>query len=159
MPLPELLAPCGSPEAVEAAIAGGADAVYLGGSMLNARMKAVNFGDDILCRSIEKLHGRGVRAYVTLNTCVLDREIDEAVRYAGFLYQKAGADALIIADLGLARFIHSIFPDFAIHASTQASGHNSEAAKEFSKIGFSRMVCARELSGEDIKILVQKSPI
>jgi putative protease len=155
---PELLAPAGSPEALDAAIAAGADAVYFGGQSFNARMNARNFDGDALSEAIRKCRFYGVKTNITLNTLVLDREMDGVLRYVEELY-KLGADALIIADLGAARLIHEYFPDFELHASTQVSGHNTPAAVELSKLGFTRMVAARELSLTDLSILCRKSPI
>lgn len=156
--LPELLSPCGSPESLDAAIIGGADAVYLGGSAFNARMNARNFGDDAIREAISRCHASGVRVYVTLNTLVYDREMNDALRYAALLYE-AGADALIVTDTGLASLIRSYMPSFPLHASTQASGHSAAAAAALHELGFSRMVCARELSAENIKVLVNNSPL
>lgn len=156
--LPELLAPAGSPEAADAAIKAGADAIYVGGRFLNARMNAKNFSDEALAECIEKCHEKGVRVYVTVNTAILDRELSEAVKYTDFLY-RAGVDALIVSDLGLARAIKDRYPGMGLHASTQASGHNVECAKEFATLGFDRMVCARELSYKEITELCRESPI
>ena len=156
--IPELLAPCGSYEALVAAIEAGADAVYLGTTMLNARMNARNFDRDTLIKAVELSHSRGVRVYVTMNTTVLDRQLRDALIQVEFLY-KAGVDALIVADLGLAALIHKYFPDLPLHASTQASGHNLDGAKFLADLGFCRMVCARELSAQNIKYLAQNSPI
>ena len=158
MSLPELLAPAGSFEAAKAALKAGADAIYVGGRMLNARMNAANFTDEELVQCVRLCHSRGVRLYVTLNTAVLDRELAQAVEYTDFLY-KTGVDGLIVSDLGLASVIASRYPDMELHASTQASGHNAECAKVFEKLGFSRMVCARELSKKEIDELVKDSPI
>ncbi len=157
-PLPELLAPAGSPQALDAAIRAGADAVYLGSTLFNARMSAKNFPRPVLADAIDRAHAAGVRIYVTLNTTVLDRQMKDALELTDFLYH-AGADALIISDLGLAGEIHRIFPDFPLHASTQCSGHNVGAAKFLADRGFSLMVCARECSERDIRALVKQSPI
>ncbi|MBQ3126841.1 MAG: hypothetical protein IJC15_07195 [Clostridia bacterium] len=81
-PLPELLAPAGSPEALDAAIEGGADAVYFGGAAFNARMLARNFGGGAMADAVARCHAYGVRAYVTLNTLVGDREMDDCLRAA-----------------------------------------------------------------------------
>ena len=156
--LPELLAPAGSPEAADAAVKAGADAIYVGGRFLNARMNAKNFSDEALAECIKKCHEKGVRVYVTVNTAILDRELSEAVKYTDFLY-RIGADALILSDLGLARAIKGRYPGMGLHASTQASGHNTECAKEFFNLGFDRMVCARELSYPEITELCKDSPI
>lgn len=156
--LPELLSPAGSPEAADAAVKAGADAIYVGGRLLNARMNAKNFTDEELSECIKKCHGSGVKVYVTVNTAVLDRELSEAVKYADFLY-KAGTDALIVSDLGLAKALSGRYPDMELHASTQASGHNAACARAFAEMGFTRMVCARELSREEITRLCAESPI
>ncbi len=156
--LPELLSPAGSPEALDAAIAGGADAVYFGGGLFNARMNAKNFTGDALKEAIDKCRLYGVKTNITLNTLIHDREMDEVLRYVEQLYT-LGADALIVADLGAAMLIHRYFPDLELHASTQALGHNSEAAKVLAGMGFSRMVAARELSFADLKTLCNESPI
>lgn len=156
--LPELLAPGGSPAALSAAIDAGADAVYFGGKLFNARMNAKNFDDTAMRNAIDRCHQNGVRAYITLNTQIYDKELEAALKYAAFLYE-SGADALIIADLGLASLIKKYIPDLELHASTQASGHSTDGAKAFAALGFSRMVCAREASIKDIAGLVNSSPI
>lgn len=156
--LPELLSPAGSPAALEAAIEGGADAVYFGGSAFNARMFAENFDGDILRGAIKTAHAYGVRCYITLNTLVTDREIGDALRTAAGYYD-AGADALIVADTGLAAAIHREIPGMELHASTQASGHNIEAAERLAGLGFSRMVMAREATLGDIRAFTEKSGI
>lgn len=156
--LPELLSPAGSPAVLEAAIEGGADAVYFGGSAFNARMFAENFDGDILRGAIKTAHAYGVRCYITLNTLVTDREIGDALRTAAGYYD-AGADALIVADTGLAAAIHREIPGMELHASTQASGHNIEAAERLAGLGFSRMVMAREATLGDIRAFTEKSGI
>ena len=148
--LPELLAPAGSPAALEAAIDAGADAVYLGGSAFNARMGAVNFDSDALREYVTLAHRYGVKCYLTLNTLVYDRELHDTLKAAADAAD-AGIDALIVADLGVASLIKRHIPDLPLHASTQASGHNLFAAAELKKLGFSRMVIAREASMSDIK--------
>ena len=156
--LPELLAPAGSFDALKAAIAGGADAVYFGGGDFNARINAKNFTNDELKQAIDILHSCGRKAYITLNTLVHNRELDDYLRFAEFVYQ-AGADALIVADIGGAEAIHRHLPHLELHASTQMSGHNLAQAELLAKHGFSRMVCARELPRDDIEYLVKNSPI
>lgn len=156
--LPELLCPAGSPEAFDAAIEGGADAIYLGGASFNARMHAKNFGGDDLRSAVLRAHAFGVKVYLTLNTLVTDREIDAYLAAAGEAMQ-AGVDALIVADLGGAAAIRRVFPTLELHASTQMSGHNAQMGYELQKLGFSRMVVARETSEEDLRTLVANSPI
>lgn len=156
--LPELLAPAGSREAFEAAIEGGADAIYCGGLGFNARKNAQNFGTEELRDAISLAHTYGVKVYVTQNTLVYDRELDAYLSAAASALE-AGADALIVADMGGAMALRRRFPEAELHASTQMSGHGVEAAQKLAELGFSRMVCARELSFEDLKILMKHSPI
>ena len=157
-PLPELLAPAGSPRALEAAIEGGADAVYFGGMRHNARASAVNFTAEDLPKYVALAHAYGVKMYQTLNTLSTDRELSELIEDATVAYN-AGVDALIVADLGVAAAIHRALPDLALHASTQASGHSVQSAKQLEKLGFSRMVCAREMSLDDIRTFTSNSPL
>lgn len=156
--LPELLAPAGSPEALTAAIRSGADAVYMGASGFNARIGAANFTPESLKYEIARAHEAGVRIYLTLNTLVYDREISDMLKTAEAAYL-AGADALIVADLGVASILRRTFPDFPLHASTQMSGHNLDSAKELAKLGFERMVIARETSRENLELICRESSI
>lgn len=154
--LPELLCPAGSALALEAAIEGGADAVYFGGSLFNARINAKNFTSEDMRASIAKAHAYSVKCYLTLNTLVYDRELNACLEAAREAYE-AGIDALIVADLGVAAAIHEYLPDLPLHASTQASGHSVASARELQKLGFSRMVIARETSLDDIKYFCENS--
>lgn len=151
--LPELLAPAGSREALESALRAGADAVYLGGRHFNARMNAANFGDEDIKWAVERAHKCGAKIYVTLNTLILEREYREALDYVARLWE-SGVDALIAADLGLCREISLNFPEFPLHASTQAGVHNAEGAKILGSLGFERVVAARELSREDLQAII-----
>ena len=99
-PTPELLSPCGSLDALTAAVEGGADAVYFGGTVFNARMNAKNFDRADIRSAVGYCHENGVKAYVTLNTQIYDRELKSALDHAAFLYE-SGVDALITADMGL----------------------------------------------------------
>ncbi len=155
--LPELLSPAGSLQAFKAAIDGGADAIYIGASAFNARMNAQNFGDEELTEAISLAHEYGTKVYVAANTLIFDREIDEYLRCAQKIYL-AGADALIVADIGVAKEVKKRIP-IELHASTQLSGHNTRAAIELQNVGFSRMVLARETSAEDIASFCKNSPI
>ena len=154
---PELLAPAGSPLALDAAIEGGADAIYVGGLAFNARINAKNFTLDELKSSIARAHSYGVKVYVAANTLILDREREEYLRAAEAAYL-CGADALIVADVGIAREIKKRIP-IELHGSTQLSGHNLAAAEHLAKNGFSRMVCAREMSRDDLATFCKDSPI
>ena len=156
--LPELLCPAGSPAALDAAIEGGADAVYLGGSAFNARMFAKNFGGDDLRSAVLRAHSYGVKIYLTLNTLVTDRELPEFLR-AAYDAHTAGVDALIVADLGGAAAIHRVYPEIELHASTQMSGHCGDMGKQLAELGFSRMVIARETPAADLQKTIEESPI
>ncbi len=154
----ELLCPVGGMDTLDAALYGGADAVYFGTKEFNARMNAKNFSDEEIRAAVYRCHEKGVRAYITFNTLLTDRNLAPALEQIAFLYE-AGCDALILADRGLARLIRESFPDFELHASTQMSGHCLSAAEALREDGFSRMVCARELSRENIAHLCASSPI
>ena len=155
--LPELLAPAGSLDALYAAIEGGADAVYVGGVAFNARINAKNFTPEELKRGIDCAHSYGVKVYIAANTLIYDRELEDYLRAAEDAYL-CGADALIVADTGAASLLRRRIP-IELHASTQLSGHNAEAAKILESAGFSRMVLARETSREDISSFIKNSPI
>lgn len=150
--MPELLAPCGSFDGMKAAVYAGADAVYFGGQAFSARMNARNFTSEEAARGIFFCHENGVRAYAALNTQIYDRDLEKAATFAAFLAE-AGIDALIVSDMGLAKLIHEAAPNLALHASTQMAGHNVGAAVFLAEQGFCRMVCARELSLENVKAL------
>lgn len=148
----EVLAPAGSFEALVAAAESGADAVYFGGTQFSARQYADNFSNDELRRAIDYLHVRGIQAYVTINTLLYDQEIDEAVRLASSAYS-LGADAFIVQDLGLASALRQLLPDVELHASTQMTVHNPQGCTVLSKMGFSRVILARELGMADIEAI------
>ena len=156
--LPELLAPAGSESALLAAIAGGADAVYLGmrEGASNARTLAENFDREQLSRLIPLAHAHGVRIYVTLNTLTYEKELDPIVELAAFLYG-AGADGVIVADIGLAARIRARVPHLPLHASTQAFAHSTRTANVLASLGFSRVVLARELSEGDIRSVTENA--
>ncbi len=155
--LPELLAPAGDMECLYAAVAAGADAVYVGGKRFGARAFAKNFDIDELSAAVKYCHLQGVKLYVTLNTLIEDREMAEAVEYAAELY-RIGVDALIVCDLGVMNEIRRYVPDLELHASTQMSVHNTLGVREAGYFGATRVVLARELSLSDIKSAVDNSP-
>ena len=148
----EILAPAGSMESLVAAINKGADAVYLGGNKFSARAYASNFDNDNMLKAVDYAHSYDVKIYVTLNTILKENEIEEAVRYVGYLYE-IGVDALIIQDLGLLKRIKEDFPLMEVHASTQMTIHNGEAAVYFKDKGFHRIVLSREMTLEEIKYI------
>ena len=157
-PRPELLCPAGSMEAVRAAVASGADAVYMAGTRFNARRNAKNLTEDELREAIAYCRERGVRTHITVNILFCDRELPEVVSYAESL-AAMGADALIVADIGAAALIHARLPDLELHASTQMTLSTAEAVQAAADLGFSRAVLARELSLEDIRSVRAASPI
>lgn len=154
----ELLAPAGSPEGVRAAVQSGAGAVYMGFGTFNARRNAQGFSPDEMADAIAYCRARGVKTNITLNILAGDRELDAALRDAKFLYE-AGADALIIQDLGLARLIHAHAPDFALHASTQMTIHTLDGAREARDIGFSRVVLSRECTRDEVRQITEQAGV
>ncbi|MBR0353221.1 MAG: U32 family peptidase [Oscillospiraceae bacterium] len=154
----ELLSPAGSPEAVIAAVQNGADAVYLGLSDFNARKGAQNFSDEEFRKAVRYCRIRGCKIYVTLNTLVNDREFALAVETAGKV-SEAGADAVLVQDLGLAAAIRQAYPDLPVHASTQMSIHNLAGVEAAAQMGITRAVLARELSLEQIAFISKHASI
>ncbi len=154
----ELLSPAGSPKALAAALEGGADAVYFGGVGFNARKNAQNFTEQEMREAIALAHTYGARVYITQNTLITDRELPSYLSAAESALA-AGADALIVADIGGAAAIHRAFPNAELHASTQMSGHSVSSARELAALGFSRMVCAREMSYDELCRFTSESPI
>ena len=142
----ELLAPAGTPDALRAAIAAGADAVYVGLGAFNARAANGGFSLAELSSACVLAHAHGARVYVTFNVYVRDDELGDAVALAGSALA-AGADALIVADMGLITRIRAALPDAELHLSTQA-GAQCAAAVDFAarELGVERVTCARELS-------------
>lgn len=152
--MPEILAPAGSAEALYAAIACGADAVYLGIDVLNARRGAENFTAENLRQTVANAHIKGVKVYLTLNIVVLENEISQLMDTVK-LACEAGVDAVIVQDLGAAALIKKCAPALRMHASTQMAVHNPEGARVLEELGFSRVVLARELSKEEIAAVVR----
>ena len=152
--LPELLAPAGSKESFFAAIAAGADAVYLSGKRFGARKSAQNFSEDEIADAITYAHTRGVRVYVTVNTLVHDRELPDALAYLVRLYA-AGVDAVLVQDAGLAALAREIVPGLVLHASTQLTIHNAKGVRWAQEMGFSRVVLAREVPLAEVNAIAQ----
>ena len=149
----ELLAPAGSYETMEAAIAAGADAVYIGGGRFGARAYADNPGEEQLLRAIDYVHLHGKKLYLTVNTLLKEQELQEELYgYLAPLYRE-GLDAVIVQDLGVLRFIKQNFPGLPIHASTQMTITGVEGAKLLKEAGAVRVVTARELSLEEIRAI------
>ena len=154
----ELLSPAGSREALVAAVQNGADAVYFGGSMFNARRFAANFDEQGLAFAIDYCHERGVKVNITLNTLLLDREMPAALKYAEFLC-RTGADAAIVQDMGLAALIRKNIPELPLHASTQMGIHGLNGARVAEKLGFEQVVLSREVPLREIEYIHKNTPI
>ncbi|MEE1329456.1 MAG: DUF3656 domain-containing protein [Oscillospiraceae bacterium] len=154
----ELLAPAGSMEALQAAVQNGANAVYLGCGMFNARQSAKNFTPQTLLEAVKYCHIRGVAVHLTLNTLVSDREsqeLSELIRHAAL----AGVDAFIVQDLNVVRLCQEIAPHIAVHGSTQMTVHNLSGVQLCAAMGMTRVVLSRELSREEIYYICKHSPI
>lgn len=145
----ELLAPAGSIESFKAAVESGADAIYLSGKMFGARAYANNFDEQGLKEAIEFAHLRNVKVHVTVNTLVDNSEIPALADYLRFLYE-AGADAVLVQDLGAARLARLVAPNLPLHASTQMTVNNLSGVLALQKLGFSRVVLSREVTLKDI---------
>lgn len=150
--LVELLAPAGSREALIAAVESGANAVYLAGSMFGARAYASNFDEDGMREAIRFAHLRGVLINVTVNTIVGDEELPALRDYLRFLYE-AGADAVLVQDLGVAKIARETVPKLPLHASTQMTVHSLEGVLALQELGFARVVLSRELSLKEIRYI------
>lgn len=154
----ELLAPAGSREALVAAVENGANAIYLAGNAFGARAYASNFDREALREAIHFAHLRRVAIHVTVNTIVADEEMGPLRDYLRFLYE-AGADAVLVQDLGVARVAHETVPDLPLHASTQMSVSSLEGVRALAELGFTRVVLARELSLKEIRHICAHAPV
>ena len=154
----ELLSPVGDFDCLKAAVQNGADSVYFGGSLFNARYNAHNFDADELKQAIQYAKLRNVKVDFTLNTLIKNNEFSDAVELANYVYS-LGADAIIVQDLGLARYLIKNFPDLPIHASTQMTIHNLHGVKELEELGFKRAVLSRELSLDEIQYICKNTNI
>lgn len=152
----ELLAPVGTMESLHAAIENGADAVYLGGTLFNARASATNFNNEELKEAVNIAHLKGVKVYVTCNILVDQSEMEEVLDYIKYLYE-IDVDAIIVQDLGLLNLVRKLFPDFPVHASTQMTINNEYGVKHLEEEGISRVVLARETPLDEITRISNKS--
>ncbi len=150
---PEILAPVGSMEALNAALAAGCDAVYFGLPSFGARAFANNFDLETTKEVIERCHLCGVKAYITMNTILYEDEIEDAYQMAKKVHS-FGVDALIIQDLGFIHLLHHRLPNLVLHASTQLSVTNPYQIEQLKKLGVKRVVLARECSKEEIQACV-----
>ncbi len=154
----DLLAPVGDFECLKAAVQNGANSVYFGANIFSARAFANNFDLENLKKAIQYAKIRGVKTNLTLNTLIKDCEYDDAFYLANKAYE-FGIDAIIVQDLGLALDLIKTFPDLPIHGSTQMTVHNLNGALELQKLGFKRVVLARELSINEIEYICKNTDI
>lgn len=154
----ELLAPVGDWNCLKAAVQNGADAVYFGVEQFNARMYAANFNVEDMKQVIEYCKLRNVKTNLTLNTLLENCEFDNAVDLAKEAY-KTGVDAIIVQDLGLAKYLIDNIPGLPIHASTQMTVHNLQGVLKLEKLGFDRVVLSRELSCEEIEYICKNCKV
>ena len=152
----EVLAPAGNAECFDAALSNGADAIYLGLSEFNARMKAQNFTTGNIREFVKKAHLVGTKIYITINTLIQDNDFEPLVEMVKKLIE-AKVDAFIVQDLGVAYVLKNSFDGINLHASTQMGIHNLDGALMAEKLGFSRIVLSREASLEDIKQIKQNT--
>ena len=153
----ELLSPAGGFDSLIAAVQSGADAVYMGFGVFNARRSAKNFTDEEFASAVAYCHLRGVRVFLTLNTLLTDRELvqaAEALRKASAM----GVDAILVQDWGLLTLAREIVPDVPLHASTQMSLFTLGGANEAAALGMERVVLARELSRDEVREICAGCP-
>lgn len=152
----ELLAPAGSPEALDAAINEGADAVYLGLKNFNARLRTSNFAYSQFEGAVKNLHRMGKKIYVTVNTVFEQREADRMYQFLKYL-AAIGPDGIIVQDFGVSRMVRQHFPTLKLHASTQMNVSSSRGANVLSRQGFSRVVLSRELTLDEIRTIRERT--
>ena len=146
----ELLAPAGTMENFMAALESGADAIYLGGKVFNARAHAANFGIDELREAVRLAHILDVSVYVTVNILIGDTELGELENYLKDL-DSIGVDAIIVQDLAVAEIAKRVAPNIHLHGSTQMTAATLDAVRFYESLGFTRVVLARELSLKEIQ--------
>ena len=150
--VPELLSPAGSLEAVRAAVANGADAIYLGAQRYNARDEGAQLSLDEVGEACRLAHERGRRIYLTLNILLKQHELRDALIFLGEAVDR-GIDAVIVQDIGLVRLIRQLYPDLEIHGSTQMTVHDVSGARVIRDLGVERVVLARENTIEDVRAI------
>lgn len=156
-PIPELLAPAGSLDAVRAAVANGADAVYLGAERFNARDDGAQLTLDELEQSCALAHAHGARVYLTFNILFKPAELRDALLHLGECVDR-GIDAAIMQDLGAVRLVQRVFPELEIHGSTQMTVHDAAGARVLHDMGVRRVVMARENTLDDLRAIREAVP-
>ncbi len=155
--IPELLAPAGSLDAVRAAVANGADAVYLGAERFNARDEGAQLTLDEVAAACRIAHARSARIYLTLNTLLKPAELEDALELLGECIDR-GIDAALVQDVGAVRLIQAVYPGFAIHGSTQMTVHDASGARLAERLGIQRVVLARENTLDDVRAIHSAVP-
>ncbi len=155
--VPELLAPAGSLDAVRAALANGADSVYLGAERFNARDEGAQLTLDEVGEACRLAHERGRRIYLTLNILLKPSELGDALVFLGEAIDR-GVDAAIVQDIGLVRLIQKAYPGFEMHGSTQMTVHDESGARVMRELGIMRVVLARENTLDDIRAIRSAVP-
>ena len=154
---PELLAPAGTLDAVRAAVANGADAIYLGASRFNARDDGAQLSLDELEQACAIAHARKVRVYLTFNVLIKPAELADALAYLGECIDR-GIDAAIVQDVGIVRLIQQVYPELEIHGSTQMTVHDVSGARVMRELGVARVVLARENTLDDVRAIREALP-
>ncbi len=154
----ELLAPVGKMENAISAIENGADALFIGGKLFNARASADNFDNDELKEIVTYAKLRDVKVYVTVNILIKQEEVAELIKYLKYL-DEIGVTSIIVQDLGVAYIANKYFPRIMLHASTQLSAHSIEDVMFLKSLGFKRVVLARELSMGEIRKIIDTCDI
>ena len=157
--LPELLAPAGSFEHLKAAVAAGADAIYMGGEKFGARAYAHNFSREDMIEALQFAHFHERKLYLTVNTLMKEKELFEELGDFLFPYYENGLDGVIVQDIGAVRFIRENFPDLEIHGSTQLTVTDFRGAVAAKRMGMTRVVPAREISLEEIAAIRQNTSL
>ncbi len=156
-PVPELLAPAGTLDAVRAAVANGADAVYLGASRFNARDDGAQLTLDELEEACAIAHARGARVYLTFNILIKPAELTDALTYLGECVDR-GIDAAIVQDIGIVGLIQRVYPELEVHGSTQMTVHDASGAAVMERLGVQRVVLARENTLDDVRAIRSAVP-
>ena len=149
--MPELLAPAGDMERLKYALHYGADAVYIGGPMLGLRANAINFTFDEIKEACDYAHNLGKKIYVTVNIVLHNKELNMVLDYLKQL-EKCQVDAIIVSDLTIIKLALEK-TNLTVHLSTQASTMNVSTAKFYKELGVERIVLAREMTKEEIKMI------
>lgn len=155
--IPELLSPAGSLDAVRAAVANGADAVYLGAERFNARDEGAQLTLTELEVACRLAHSRGARIYLTFNTLIKPGELEEALEFLGAAIDR-GIDAAIVQDIGIVHLIQRVYQGFEVHGSTQMTVHDASGAAVMQQLGVERVVLARENTLDDIRAIHSAVP-